>query len=107
MTGAELAPFQRLVKLIERELELAERGRLEQLQAAVERTGAQLASLPQPAPQSALPLVLRAQAMRNRVTILLERLQDELGASRSALRRGRRIARVYRPKQHERISTSV
>ena len=52
MTAAEeQAPFHTLIKMIERELELAGRGLLDELQEAVEQTGAYMATLPSPAPE--------------------------------------------------------
>ena len=107
MTAAEQAPFQTLIKMIERELELAGQGLVEELQAAVERTAAFIATLPSPAPDSARPLVLRAEALRGRVAIETTRLQQGIERSRTALRRGRTIARRYGAPQGGQISTSA
>lgn len=104
---AEQAPFQRLVKLIEHELELAGQGRVEELQEAVESTGAYMATLPNPAPDSARHLVLRAEALRGRVTIEVTRLKESIALTRSALRRGRRLARQYGPPSDGQISTTA
>lgn len=108
MTVAEeQAPFHTLVKMIERELELAEQGLLEELHEAVEQTGAFMATLPSPAPESAAPLVLRADALRGRVTIETQRLKKSIGRSRTSLRRARKIARRYSTPHSDRISTSA
>lgn len=107
MIAAEQAPFQTLIKLIERELELAGQGKVVELQAAVEKTGAFITTLPQPAPASARALALRAEALRGRVAIETIRLQESIGRSRASLRRGRSIARRYRAPRSGRISTSA
>ena len=105
--AAEQAPFQTLIKMIERELELAGQGKLDELHDAIERTGAFMDTLPSPAPESAVPLVMRAQALRGRVTIETERLKESLAHSRTSLRRARKIARRYGAPQSGRISTSA
>ena len=107
MTAAEQAPFQKLVKLIEHELELAGQGRVQELDEAVHRTGAHMATLPHPAPASARPLVLRAEALRGRVIIETTRLRESIALSRGSLRRGRRVARHYRRPQREKYSTTA
>ncbi len=91
----ELRAFQTLVKMIERELELAGRGEIAELQAAVAETGAYLKTLPMPPPESARALIERARAMRARVTIEADRLSDSIAISRSNLRRRRSVARTY------------
>ena len=107
LIAAEQAPFQTLVKLIERELEFAGNGRVQELQDAVARTGAYMATLPAPAPDSVLPLVERAKALRGRVTIETERLRESIELSRAALRRSRTVARRYAPPLANRYSTTA
>lgn len=107
LIAAEQAPFQTLVKLIERELELAGQGRLQELQKAVARTGAHVANLPSPAPDSARPLVLRAEALRGRVIIETRRLRESIAGSRASLRRGRRVVRKYAAPRAGRYSTTA
>jgi hypothetical protein len=107
LIAAEQAPFQKLIKLIERELELAGQGRVQELKAAVAETGKYMASLPSPAPSSALPLVERAKALRGRVTIETERLRESIGLARAARRRSRRIARQYGQGRKNRYSTTA
>jgi hypothetical protein len=106
-TAEEQAPFQRLIKLIERELELAGQGRIEELNDAVEQTGLYMANLPVPAPSSAQALVLRAEALRGRVTIETKRLGESIVHSRTSLQRARRISRRYGIPGRNRISTSA
>jgi hypothetical protein len=107
LIAAERVPFQRLIKLIEIELELAAEGQIDDLREAINRTGAYMETLPKPAPASARPLVLQADAMRGRVTIEAERMRDKLTLSRKALRQGRRIARRYGPPLAGRYSTTA
>lgn len=103
----EQGPFQTLVKLIEHELELAGRGLIDELEQAVDATGAFLATLPVPAPEAARPLLLRADALRRRVTIETLRLKEGVEHSRSSLRRSRKIARRYGGQPSTHISTSA
>jgi hypothetical protein len=107
LIAAERAPFHALVKLVEHELELAREGRSVELREAIARTGAYLETLPHPAPESARPLVLHAEAMRGRVMILTERLRAKILKSRNTQRRGRRIARTYAPPRSGRYSTTA
>lgn len=108
MTRAEeQAPFHTLIKMIERELELAGQGLLTELDEAVRETGRFMETLPAPAPASAEPLVLRADMLRRRVTIETRRLQESIEQSRTTLRRARKIARRYSTPQTPRISTSA
>ena len=107
MTPRETAPFQRLVKMIEHELELAGQGRVQELRDAVAKTGVYMSTLPSPAPASALPLVHRAQAIRSRVTIEARRLGESIQFSRATARRARQITKKYAQKQGSRYSTSA
>lgn len=107
MTRPETAPFQRLVKMIEHELQLAGEGRVQELREAVAKTGVYMATLPSPAPPSALALVHRAEAMRARVRIEAQRLGESIQISRASFRRARQIAKKYAPKQGTRYSTSA
>jgi hypothetical protein len=101
------APFHTLIKLIEHELELAGQGRLQELQLAVQRTGEHLQTLPTPAPEAAMGLVLRAQALRGRVTIEVTRLSESIAASRARIRRGRELSRQYGNRPSRGYSTTA
>lgn len=110
MTDVETTPFEQLIKMIERELELAGQGRTRELQDAVTRTGVFMQTLPTPAPPSAQSVVRRAQALRGRVAIETRRLRDGLEITRASLRRGRRLNRKYNssgPQPGRRYSASV
>jgi hypothetical protein len=103
----DAAPYVRLMKLIEAELEFASHRDLHNLRAAVERTGAYMQTLTAPAPASAQPTLQRALAIRSRVEIEARRARDELHAARLALRRTRQVARHYAPPQPARYSTTA
>jgi len=108
VTQLETAPFNRLVKMIEHELELAGQGRVKELQEAVAKTGLYMATLPSPAPASAAALVYRAQAMRARVRIEARRLGESIQISRATARRARMVSKKYAPKRRTtRYSTSA
>ena len=107
LNAATLPAFRKLVKLVERELELAGEGRFAELQEAVRRTGEHLDSLPKPAPAAAQDLVLRAQALRGRVIIEVTRQAEGIASARARLRRGRRLARHYGPGRPRGYSTSA
>jgi hypothetical protein len=106
------APFERLAKMIEQELELAGQGKVKELREAVAKTGAYMATLPSPAPESARTLINRAQALRGRVRIEAQRLLESIEISQASKRRARRISRKYaQQQQHQqqgnRYSTSA
>ncbi len=108
MSQAELAPFQTLVKLVERELEVAGQGDAGLLERAVAETGAHISMLPDPAPPAARPLIERARGMRGRVEIEAERLRDAITLSRVANQRKKTMARTYGPQSASRgYSTSA
>ena len=86
---------------------LAGHGLVDELDEAVARTGAYMATLPSPAPDCAQHLVLRADALRSRVIIEVTRLKESIGFSRSSLRRARRVVRQYGPPRSGRYSTSA
>lgn len=107
MSTHEAAPYERLAKLIEHELELAGQGRLRELHEAVAARGAYLRGLPFPAPPSARAALHRANALHSRVIIETLRARESLEQSRLTLRRTRRVAKTYAPLPRQRYSTSV
>jgi hypothetical protein len=103
-----LASYERLVKLIERELELAGQGRVHELRTAVAARSRYLRSLPTPAPAEAEPLLLRARALHSRLSIETQRLSEALMRRREARRVARTMARLYVPPPRPRnYSTSA
>jgi hypothetical protein len=107
VSATDRAPFQRLAKMIERELELAGQGRLTELEEAVRRTGEFMATLPVPAPAGARASIERSKALRGRVTIEVTRLREQLQHSREALKTARRVSRTYSQAPSGRYSTSA
>ena len=107
MSEDAVAPFVRLAKMIERELELAGQGRLAELREAVARRGELLGALPDPPPAAAQPALERARALHHRVLIEAQRLQESIELSRAALRRSRTVARTYLRPRGSRYSTSA
>lgn len=105
MSAAETAPFERLAKLIERELELAGQGRIEELREAVRQTGEFMATLPSPAPAAARPSIERSRALRSRVVIETIRVREQIERSRHSLKTARRVARRYTQVPSRRYST--
>jgi hypothetical protein len=103
----DTAPYVRLMKLIEAELELVRNRQLHQLRAAVERTGAYMSTLATPAPASAQATLQRAIALRSRVEIEARRARDELQAAQASLRQTRKVVRHYAPPQRRRYSTTA
>ena len=101
MRAAGRAAYERLVKMIEHELELAGQGLLEELGDAVTKTGEYMASLPVPAPASAQPVLLRAQALRSRVQIETQRLLEGIELTQASRRRARTISRRYAPQREQ------
>jgi hypothetical protein len=103
----DTAPYERLAKLIEHELELAGQGRLLELHDAVAARGAYLRALPMPAPPAARAAIERANALHSRVIIETLRARESLANSRRSLRRARRVAKTYAPLPTKRYSTSA
>ncbi len=104
---SDAAPYERLARMIERELELADQGRLAELSASVRARGEYLRSLATPAPASARRALERANALHSRVIIETLRAKESLERSRGSLRRGRQVARTYSPAPRRRYSTSA
>jgi len=101
------APFERLAKLIEHELELAGQGRVDELLDAVTARGEYLETLPHPAPVEARGALERATALHARVIIETERVREGLGHSQAAVLRAHRVALSYASKPDQRYSTSA
>lgn len=94
----DLAPYEQLAELAERELELVtafEPGRVGELVALQQRRTTLVSSLPQTPPRDARPALLRARALQERTTAVLTVLCDQLGRELADLDRGRRAARGY------------
>jgi hypothetical protein len=107
VSTSETVPFERLAKMIERELELAGQGRLLELEAAVTERTAFLATLPSPAPAAALAVIERARALHSRLIIETLRAKESLAHSRASLRTARRLAKGYSQPARQRYSTTA
>ncbi len=97
MSASQIAPYQTLAGMIERELELVGDGRfdeLERLQAARE---ALVATLPATPPACARAALERCALMQQRVTIEALRRREAVLLALAKVERARRAARGYAP----------
>ena len=96
------APYEKLVAMIERELELAAAGQFAELRQANDERDALMASLPLPAPAWAVPALERAELMNRRLEIEVLRGCEALRLAVAEIERARRAARGYLPARHRR-----
>lgn len=97
MSADELAPYKRLIALIERDLSLAGEARFDELVAAAAERQALIAELPATPPADARDLLERASLIQKRLNIELLRAREELLHATGQLERGRQTARGYAP----------
>jgi hypothetical protein len=105
--AVETAPYERLARMIEHELELVGQGRFDELKAAVEHRGEVLAALPIPGPPAAGPVLERARLLHERLVIDTLRAREDLERSMAKLAQVRRAAQGYRVPTLPRYSTAV
>ena len=105
--ATQRAPFERLARMIEQELELIAEGDLEAFAAAVEARGDYLRSLPVPPPAAARPTLIRVQALQSRVEIEAQRVRDQLALVRSQQAGARRAAKGYAGPPPALVSTNA
>jgi hypothetical protein len=94
----DVAPYERLAELAERELALVtafEPSRLGELVALQQTRTTLVASLPERPPAAARPALLRAHECQQRTTAALTVLCDQLGRDLTGVDRGRQAARGY------------
>ena len=94
----DVAPYERLAELAERELALVtafEPARLGELVALQQTRTTLVASLPERPPAAARPALLRARELQERISAALAVLCDQLGRDLHGLDRGRQAARGY------------
>ncbi len=94
----EVAPYERLAELADRELALVtafEPSRIGELVALQQARTTLVASLPERPPAAARPALMRAHEAQLRTTAALTVLHDQLGRTLSDVDRGRRAARGY------------
>lgn len=107
MSADERAPYERLARMIERELVLLRQRRFADLQQAVNQRGDFLATLPTPCPDAARPVFERARVLHERLIIDTSQARDDLGQSLGRLRQLRRAAKGYQgPRRHRFSSTA-
>lgn len=94
----DVAPYERLAELAERELALVtafEPTRIGELVALQQTRTTLVAALPERPPPAARPALLRAHELQERVSAALTVLCDQLGRDLHGLDRGRQAARGY------------
>ena len=108
MSAPEAAPYELLLELIERELQLAGEGRFDELARASEARVAHAASLPTTPPAAARDALERAVLMQKRLTIEVLRGREAMVGALGEIERAKRAANGYAPpRRRERLSTSA
>jgi hypothetical protein len=108
MSAPASTPYDALVEMIERELELAGQGRFDDLAELAASREAFRASLPATPPASARAALERANLMQQRLEIELLRGREAVLLELAEIERGRRMARGYGPRpQAPRVSASA
>ena len=92
-----LAAYEQLVRLAERELELARAGRLEEVAALWAERDEHVASLPPRPPADARPALERAAALQQEITLVLAETAQAVTEELRRVDRGRAVARTYAP----------
>jgi hypothetical protein len=90
-----MSPWQTLLTLAERELELLRRGELDALPAALDERDRLAATLGQ-APASARPVLERLAAVQDQIVAEITLARDEAARELAALHRGRGAVQGYR-----------
>jgi hypothetical protein len=93
----EVASYEVLVAMIERELELVAAGRIEDFEQLNDQRGALMDELLQAPPDRAMPVLERAEHMHARLAIELERTREVLLRAVSEVERAQRAAQGYKP----------
>jgi hypothetical protein len=103
------APYEALLGLIERELQLAGEGRFDELLEVAGARAALAETLPETPPASAREPLERAWLMQQRLTIELARGREALLVELAKLERAQRTADGYAPPQRRsrRITASA
>ena len=101
------APFERLARMVEHELELIGDGKLDAFAEAVQERGVYLRSLPVPPPAAARATLIRVQALQSRVEIEAQRVRDELALARGQQAGARRAAKGYAGPPPALVSTNA
>ncbi|MGO9902036.1 MAG: hypothetical protein ACLP0J_20665 [Solirubrobacteraceae bacterium] len=103
----EISAYERLARMIERELELVSQSRFRELLQAVERRSNFHATLPVPHSEAAQPAFERARQLHELVVIETRRCGECLGQSLAKLRAVSRAAKRYAGPRRHRYSASA
>ena len=102
------APYDELLELLERELELAAEGRFDEVAEVAARRAELAASLPVTPPASARTALERAAELQHRLTIELVRGRETVLLALAEIERARAAARGYGPRRlAPRVSASA
>jgi hypothetical protein len=108
MSSPASVPYEKLLELIEHELQLAGEGRFEELEHALATRAVHVDSLPVTPPASARTALELAGVLQQRLTIEVLRGREALLLALADVERGKRVARGYAPpRQRERLSASA
>jgi hypothetical protein len=102
MSRAKAAPYERLARSIERELELVGEGRWDEVAALQAERAALMADLPAVPPIGARPALQRAALMSKRVEIEILRYREALLLDLAKVELAGRAARGYAPPREPR-----
>jgi hypothetical protein len=108
MSTPASTPYDALLELIERELELAGEGRFDEVAELAASRELLTGSLPAAPPASARPALERAALLQQRLTIELLRGREAVLLELAQIERGWRAARGYGPRNRgPRVSASA
>jgi hypothetical protein len=93
--ASALAPYEALVRITERQLELAGQGRYAEMAQLSGQRAELMRRLPRPAPREAREVLERALAMQRRLTIELLRRREQVLLSLRRVEMSKRAARGY------------
>jgi hypothetical protein len=102
MSRSEAAPYEKLARSIERELELVGEGRFAEVLSLQAERDALIARLPDIPPADARPALKRATLMHKRVEIEYLRQRERLLRATARVQQVRRTARGYAPPRQAR-----
>jgi hypothetical protein len=97
MSARGTTPYETLVELAERELELLGEGRYEELGVLHRERAALIATLPATAPPEAAPALERAALLGRSVMVEIMRRREAILLELATLEQARRMARGYSP----------
>jgi hypothetical protein len=97
VSAADIAPYEALLELIERQLQLAGEGRFDELRKVAAAHAALVETLPETPPSAAREVLQRAWLMQQRLTIELTRGREAVVHGLGELDRARRTANGYSP----------